>query len=257
MSPEAIDAIVLATSSPDQLQPATATRIQHLLGAKNAFAFDINSVCSGSIYGLMAGHSLIAGAQCKNVLVVGADIYSRFLNPDDFSTFPYFGDGAGAVLLQACEPSDGFLEFSLGTDGSRASVIEVPAGGARVPGYLVQDRRQFFFRMKGKDVFSFAVEKGAEVVTSLLRQSHLREDQIALIVPHQANQFVIEGIANRCGIPLSKFFTNLHKYGNTAAASVFIALDEALKNNRVKVGEHIILVAFGGGLSWGGVVMKY
>ena len=257
VDPDEIDAIILATSSPDQLQPPTAARVQTRLGASRAFAFDINAVCSGSVYGMYLGDCLIRAGLCKKVMVIGAEIYSRFLNHKDFATCPYFGDGAGAVLLEREEDGKaGIILGTLHTDGNGADLISVPAGGSKRPGWEVTQRQEFYFRMQGREVYDFAVIRGSEVINECLFNSGFSAEDIKCVLAHQANENILREISKRTGIPLDKFFINLYYYGNTAAASVLIALDEAIDGGRLKKDDLIMLVAFGGGLSWGAILLR-
>jgi 3-oxoacyl-[acyl-carrier-protein] synthase-3 len=252
-----LDAIVLATSSPDRVQPATATRVQEALGAKGAFAFDINSVCAGSVYAVHVADSMIRAGSCRTVLVIGAEVYSRYLNPRDFSTYPYFGDGAGAVLLQALEADAGGIERSLlGTDGAGADVIQVPAGGTMLPFAQMQRPTDACFKMKGRPVYEFAVTRGSEVVRQLLEACDVPAEAVRWVLSHQANTNIIDELSLRLGIARDRFVVNLDRYGNTAAASVFIALDELVASGRPTAGDTIVLVAFGGGLSWGATLLR-
>jgi 3-oxoacyl-[acyl-carrier-protein] synthase-3 len=247
-----VEAIMLSTSSPDRLQPATATRLQYLLGASNAFAFDINSVCSGSTYGIALAHSLIQSGMCSNVLFIAAEVYSKILNPKDFATFPYFGDGAGAILFQADAASQGgVLESLLGTDGSGCDTICVPAGGTMLPFGRMEDTKSVYFQMKGREVFQFAVEKGAQVISSLLEKACIEVGKVKCFICHQANVNIVLKIAEQLCINEDKFFMNMFRHGNTASASVLIALDEAITRNIIRPGDLIVTAAFGGGLSWG------
>lgn len=252
LSENKIEAIMLSTSSPDRLQPATATRLQHLLGAANAFAFDINSVCSGSAYGIAMAQALISSGMCTNVLFIAAEVYSKILNPKDFSTFPYFGDGAGAILFQAnASTPNGVLDSILGTDGRGCDTICVPGGGTMMPFSRLADAKSAYFQMKGREVFQFAVKKGTEVITSLLNKADIGAEQIKCFICHQANVNIVLQIAEKLSINEDKFYMNMFRHGNTASASVLIALDEALARNIVSAGDLIITAAFGGGLSWG------
>ena len=256
-NPEYIDALILSTSSPDRIQPATATRVQKEIGTQKAFAFDINSVCSGGVYALHIAHSLIKAGLCKNILVVAAEVYSKYLNPKDFSTFPYFGDGAGAVLLSAVYDNIGIMHTILKTDGSGADLLQVPAGGTMLPYSRIENQNDLYFKMHGKEVYKFAVTKGAEIVEELINDTGLTKDQVKFIIPHQASINIIKELSNRLDIKYDKFFVNLDKYGNTASASVFIGLDELIESGKVGTGDLVILVAFGGGLSWGATLVKF
>jgi 3-oxoacyl-[acyl-carrier-protein] synthase-3 len=252
----AVQAIVVSTSSPDRMQPATATRVQHLLGAENAFAFDINSVCSGSTFGIALCSSLIQSETSQNVLFVAAEVYSRILNKQDFSTFPYFGDGAGAIFFQADNYKQGVLHSLLKTDGSGRDVICVPAGGTMLPFEKMSNIRQAHFKMKGKVVFEFAVEKGTEIICQLLHETGEKPENIRCFICHQANVNIILKIAENLGVDEEKFYMNLFRYGNTASASVPIALDEAIGRNLIGRGDLVVTAAFGGGLSWGANLIR-
>ncbi len=250
-SPKDIDVIIVSTSSPDRVQPATATRVQHYLGAKNAFAFDINSVCSGSTYGIFLADAIIKSGNFKNILLVASELYSRMLNKNDFATYPYFGDGAGAILFTPGARGEGVLHSCLRTDGSCDDVIQIPAGGTMLPFENMKNPSDMFFKMNGKKVYSFAVERGTEIVFQLLEETGFRIRDIKCFIAHQANINIIRAIAENIGVPDEYFFVNLYEYGNTASASVLIALDEAISRNVIARGDLVVTLAFGGGLSWG------
>ena len=249
--PGKVEAIILSTSSPDRIQPATATRLQHLLQANQSFAFDINSVCAGSTYGIALAQALIRSGTCANVLFVAAEIYSKILNPKDFATFPYFGDGAGAILFAASDNGDGVLSSLLHTDGSGSDTICIPGGGTMMPFGKMPDAKAIYFKMKGREVFDFAVQKGSEVIRHLLVKADVSMETIQCFICHQANVNIILKIAENLEIPEEKFYMNMFRYGNTASASVPIALDEAIERNIVTKGDLVVTAAFGGGLSWG------
>jgi 3-oxoacyl-[acyl-carrier-protein] synthase-3 len=256
-----VQGIILATSSPDRMQPATATRVQHLLGATGAFAFDVNSVCSGGVYALEVGNAFIQAGIVRNILVIASDVYSKILNPADFSTYPYFGDGAGAVLLQSHEDSHqgspGIIKTILRTDGAGHDVIQVPCGGTMKPYALMQSPREQYFTMKGKEVYDFAATRAPEIIRELMEAAGLTPDCVAWVIPHQANLNIIRDIAAAVGIPQQRFITNLDKYGNTAGASVLIALDQLCRSGAILPGQVAILVAFGGGLSWAASAIRF
>ncbi|MEI6314289.1 MAG: ketoacyl-ACP synthase III [Syntrophus sp. (in: bacteria)] len=255
--PEDIEGIILSTSSPDRIQPATATRLQHLLGAGHSFAFDINSVCSGSVYGLHLADALVKSGQYDNILFVAAEVYSRFLNKKDFSTFPYFGDGAGAVLLQRRDNSSrGILHSCLATDGSSSETICVPGGGAMMPYEKISNPRLAFFRMKGEDVLAFTLDKGPEIIRQVVSAANINLEDVKCFICHQANINILHGIAAELGIPSQRFYVNLDRYGNTASASVLIALDEAREEGVIGEGDLVVTAAFGGGLSWGANLIR-
>lgn len=246
-----LDAIILATSSPDRIQPATATRVQTRLGAARAYAFDVNSVCTGGIYALHVGDALISSGLARRVLVIASEVYSRYLNPRDFSTYPYFGDGAGAVLLGADGGAAEIVAAELHSDGGGADVIQVPGGGTMLPFAKMSTPAEAFFRMVGREVYEFAVTRGTEVIRNLLCTAGVSVDAVNAFVLHQANINIIRNIASNLGTPNDRFVINLDRYGNTAAASVLIALDECMRSGCNPSGGYVVMAAFGGGLSWG------
>lgn len=255
--PENVQGIVLSTSSPDRMQPATATRVQHELGAKNAFAFDINSVCSGSSFGITVVDSLIQSGKFNSILLVASEMYSKILNSKDFSTYPFFGDGAAAVLFQAdtgC--SGGVMHSCLGTDGSKNDTICVPGGGTMLPYEKMPAPRSAYFRMKGEEVFAFTMDKGPKIIRRLMEEAGVAMEEVKCFICHQANINILHGIAGLLGIPKERFFVNLDRYGNTASASVLIALDEAISQGRLAQGDLAVIATFGGGLSWGANLIR-
>jgi 3-oxoacyl-[acyl-carrier-protein] synthase-3 len=256
-SPQRVEGILLATSSPDRMQPATATRVQHIIGAKKAFAFDINSVCSGSTFGIALAGAMIKSGYCENILLVASEVYSRIMNRKDFSSYPFFGDGAGAIFFQASETSgDGVLHSCLRTDGSGSDIISVPAGGTMLPFSEMTNAESAFFRMRGIDVFNFAVDKGPEIILQLLKEANVSVSDIGCFICHQANVNIIHKIADILDVSTDRFFMNLSSYGNTAGASVLIALDEAISTGVIAKGDLVVTVAFGGGLSWGANLIR-
>ncbi len=252
--PKNIDCIIVSTSSPDRIQPATATRVQHKIGASKAFAFDINSVCSGSVYGLFLADSMIRSGSCKNVLFIASEVYSKITNRMDFSTFPYFGDGAGAVLL-CSENSPGIIMSRLATDGSGSNTVCIPGGGTMNP-LSIAKSNETFFKMNGKKVFDFAISKGTKIIKELIKEAKVNKKEINQFVCHQANINILHKIAENLEIPKEKFFVNLDKYGNTASASVVIALDEVFSNKLIKKDDLVMTIGFGGGLSWGANLIR-
>lgn len=254
---EDLDAVVVATSSPDRMQPATATRVQHNLGARRAFAFDINSVCSGSTFGIALADAFLRAGQAENLLLVGSEVYSKITNPKDFASYPFFGDGAGAVLFAAESGTGrGVLRSCMQSDGGLSEMICVPGGGTMLPFERMASPRQAYFRMKGVDVFGFAVEKGPEIIQRLLAEAGVAPGDVTGFLCHQANINIIRKIAASLGVPEERFFVNIHEYGNTAGASVLIALDEALAAGAVGPGDLVVTVSFGGGLSWGANLIR-
>jgi 3-oxoacyl-[acyl-carrier-protein] synthase-3 len=256
VDPGTVDVLILTTSSPDRIQPATATRVQEKIGARRAFAFDLNSVCAGGVYAIHVADALIRAGSVRTALVVASEIYSRYLNPKDFSTFPYFGDGAGAVLLTAAEGERGVLGSVLGSDGSRDHAIQIPAGGTMLPYGKLTRPNDVYFKMRGREVYEFAVTHGSAVVEQVLDKCGIPKGDVAFVIPHQANRNIIIELASRLDIDLDRFVINLDRYGNTAAASVLIALDELHQSGRLSEGDNVVLVAFGGGLSWGATLIR-
>jgi 3-oxoacyl-[acyl-carrier-protein] synthase III len=257
VSPDDLDAIVLATSSPDRVQPATATRLQHLIGARRAYAFDLNSVCSGAVFALNVADALVRSGSAARVLVVASELYSRsHLNPRDFSTSACLGDGAAAVLVGRDERGHALVGSALHTDGAGADLIQIPAGGTMLPYAKMERPQDAYFTMRGKDVQEFAIAQGSAVVNELLATHGIDRADVAFVVPHQANIGVLRGLASQLGIDFSKFVVTLDRYGNTAAASVLIAFDDLLASRRVQRGDLVVLVVFGGGLSWAATLIR-
>jgi 3-oxoacyl-[acyl-carrier-protein] synthase III len=257
IGPDEVDGILLATSSPDQPMPATAAVVQAKLEAWGAFAADVNAVCTGAIYALRMADAMIRAGQVRRILVVAAELYTRLLNPTDFSTYPYFGDGAGAILLEGAERATRphILGGVLHADGRGADLIKIEAGGSRRPFAKMSDQRQQYFQMNGRAVFDFAVSRGAEVIEELCAAHALAKQDVRHLVLHQANTNVLAAIARNTGIPFERFARNLDRYGNTAAASVLIAFDELVDGDPRRLAGDCLIVAFGGGLTWGGVLV--
>ena len=247
-----IDLLILATSSPDVPMSSTAGIVQDKLGCTECAAFDINAVCAGWVHALDVGSRYAGTPGYENVLVVGSEIYSRILNWEDRATCVLFGDGAGAAVISEVESGRGILGSWLMSDGSGSSVIEIPAGGVRTPipseGFV---EGMQYFHMDGRAVWNFAIEAFPEAVRMVLEKVGRTLDEVDLIIPHQANINIIEAGMENLGLPMSKTFTNLHKYGNTAGASVPLALREAIEEGIVGPGSLVVTVAFGGGLAWG------
>ncbi|MEI6560944.1 MAG: ketoacyl-ACP synthase III [Verrucomicrobiota bacterium] len=253
-----INGIILATSTPDQPMPATSAIIQGRIGAKNAFAFDVNAACSGAIVALQTADTMLRGGCARRILVLASEVLSRFQDPDDFSTYPYFGDGAGAVLLEATDhPQKPYITHAiLHTDGRGADLIRILAGGSRIPLPTLKDPKLFYFQMKGRAVFDFAVAKGARLIEELCCSCQLGKSDLRHLVLHQANIRILAAIAQKTGIPIERFMVNLQRYGNTGAASPLIAFDE-LCNQQTENGLEgpTLLIGFGAGLTWGGLAL--
>jgi 3-oxoacyl-[acyl-carrier-protein] synthase III len=256
---EDLDLIIVATCTPDYANmPATASLVQHALGATRAGAFDLNAVCSGFLYGLATGSQFVLTGVHQNVLVIGAEIFTRILDWEDRSTCVLFGDGAGAVLLRPTDQAGGLLSFVLGSDGSGGCSLYVPAGGSREPASAesVAERRHYV-KMHGREVFRFAARIVPDSTLQALEQANLTTADIDLLIPHQANVRIIDAAARRLKLSDSAVFSNVERYGNTSAASIPVALCEAIEDGRVKPGDTIVMSGFGAGLSWGTAVWKW
>ena len=253
-----IDLLILATSSPDVPLSSTAGIVQHKLGCVDCGAFDINAVCAGWVHALDVGARFVGTSGYDKVLVVGSEIYSRILNWQDRGTCVLFGDGAGAAVLGEVDEGKGVLGSWLMSDGSGAGVIEIPAGGVRVPipSENFKEGMQYF-HMDGRAVWNFAIEAFPQAVHSALERVGKTLDEVDFIIPHQANINIIKTGMEKLGLPMEKTFTNLHKYGNTAGASVPIAMREAMDEGLIKEGDLVVTAAFGGGLAWGANVIQF
>ena len=252
LSPDDIDMLILATSSPDVPLSSTAGITQHKLGCTKSAAFDINAVCAGWVHALDIGSRYAGTPGYDNVLVVGAEVYSRILNWEDRGTCVLFGDGAGAAVLSEVEEGRGMLGSWMMSDGGGSGVIEIPAGGVRTPipssGFAEGDQ---YFHMDGRAVWRFAIEAFPQAVRRVLDRVGRDLSEVDLIIPHQANLRIVEAGMENLGLPMEKTFTNLERYGNTAGASVPIALREAVDNGILSSGDLVVTAAFGGGLAWG------
>ena len=255
---EDLDGVICCTLSPDQLLPATANILHGKLGLKDIASFDINAACSGFMAGLMTGNSLIVSGVYKTLLVVGAEIQTNRMTWKNRDTAVLFGDGAGAVILQACENGRGILTTHLGSDGSSYKVLHLPRGGSVAP-YTKEslDEDAYTIYMSGPELFKRAVIKFAEVTQEALDATGLTIDDIDVFVPHQANARIIEAAGQRMGIAPEKVVMNIRKTGNTTAASIPIALHVAVQDGRVKDGDLVLMASFGAGLTWGAVIIKW
>lgn len=249
---EDLDLIVVATITPDMAFPSTACILQEKLGAKKAAAFDLSAACSGFIYGLANASSLIATGMYRHALVVGAECLSKITDYTDRNTCILFGDGAGAVVLGEVPEGRGFRSFELGADGSGGELLRISGGGSRNPAsHTSIDEKLHYIYMAGRDVFKFAVRIMGTAAEEALRKAGLGKEDVDLLVPHQANIRIIQSALERLELPEDKCVVNVDKYGNVSAASIPIALAEAVEEGRVSEGDVIVLVGFGGGLTWG------
>jgi 3-oxoacyl-[acyl-carrier-protein] synthase III len=258
IKPDQLDLIIVATITPDMPFPSTACLVQRKIGARRAAAFDIEAACSGFIYGLEIGQQFIMSRTHDTVLVIGAEKLSSITDWSDRNTCVLFGDGAGAAVLQNRPASHGLLTACLGADGTKADLLSMPAGGSRCPASLQSvANRMHYLRMDGKETFKSAVNAMFHAARESLRRCEIDIRQIKCIIPHQANRRIIDAVAERLGAEPSQLFINLHKYGNTSAASVAIALDEAVQSGRIQRGDLILLVVFGAGLTWAAAVIEW
>ena len=260
LRPDQLDAIIVATCTPDHLFPSTACLVQKNLGVPTCIAFDVSAACSGFIYGLAVANGLISTGVAKTVVLIGADTLSRFTDWTDRGTCVLFGDGAGAVILQNEEngPSH-LLALHLSADGGKGEILEIPGGGSRHPLGNPDVAREFppVIKMEGKEVFKHAVTRMIEAATAALTKAGLTPQDLTLLIPHQANLRIIDAVAKRVNIPNERVFRNVQKFGNMSAATTIIALDQAIGEGRVKRGDLVELIAFGAGLTWGAAVLKW
>jgi 3-oxoacyl-[acyl-carrier-protein] synthase-3 len=262
-----IDLVIVATCTPDQVMPSTASIVQDKLGAKRAGAFDLNAACAGFAYALNMGAAQIESRRAKRVVVIGADELSIYLDWKDRGTCILFGDGAGAVLLQSGD-TPGILASTVGSDGSGAELLNIRGGGSK---YRVNGNGagpngsarhstphgDHYLRMNGQQIFRWATQMMTEAAEQVMRESGLKSDQIDLFIPHQANMRIMEATARKLGIPIEKVFSNVSSYGNTSAASIPIALCEAIDSGLVDVGKNIVLTSFGAGLTWSALALHW
>jgi 3-oxoacyl-[acyl-carrier-protein] synthase-3 len=259
ISAEDLDMVLVATCTPDYANmPATASLVQYALGATRAAAVDMNAVCSGFIYALATGSQFIANGAYRNVLVIGAEVFTRILDWTDRSTCVLFGDGAGAVVLQPTDQPGGLVSFVLGSDGAGACSLFVPSGGSRQPtSAATVAERGHYVKMMGRDVFRFATRVLPESVVQALAAAEMTTDDIDLLIPHQANTRIIDHAVRRLAVEPSTVFSNVERYGNTSAASIPVALCEAIEEDLVQPGSTVVMSGFGAGLSWGTIVWKW
>ncbi|HET7392815.1 MAG TPA: beta-ketoacyl-ACP synthase III [Candidatus Binatia bacterium] len=253
-----LDAIIMGTVTADYPFPSSACVLEDMLGAKGAFSFDVGAACSGFLNALSVADSFIRLGKIRNALVVGSDALSRLLNWQDRTTCILFGDGAGAVVLGASDNGNGILSTKLRTDGSYAKTLYVPAGGSLRPANCkTVERNEHTITMNGKEVFKIAVRSMEDISREALEEAGVGIEEVSLVIPHQANRRIIVALAERLGVSMDKVIVNLDKYGNTSAASIPVALDEAKRQGRIQKGDVVLLNAFGAGFAWGAAVVKF
>ncbi len=258
VSPDQLDMIIVATITPDMVFPSTACLVQSQLGASRACAFDIEAACSGFVYALEVGKQFVATGSCQTVLVIGAEKLSSITDWTDRNTCVLFGDGAGAAVLQHRPGSQGLVTALIGADGTKGSVLCVPAGGSRHPASVdTVANRMHYLRMDGKETFKNAVPAMCNAAHEVLKRCGLSITDVKCVIPHQANRRIIDAVADRLKVKEEQLFVNLDKYGNTSAASVAIALDEAVEQGRIHRGDLVLLAVFGAGFTWGSAIIEW
>ena len=258
LDPKDIDGIIIGTITGDMQFPATATFVQDRLGASNAAALDLSAACSGFIYGVNMAHAMIVSGQMERVLVVGAEVLTKFVDWNDRATCVLFGDAAGAVVLEACPHGEGILATHMKSDGALAELLCLPGGGSRHPltSNTFADRTRFI-KMKGDGVFKWAVRAMVDATHTVLEQAGYSLSDVAVVIPHQANIRIIDAVAERLEIPRERVVVNLDRYGNTSSATIPVAYDEVVRAKKLKPGDLVLFTGFGGGFTWGSVLLKH
>jgi 3-oxoacyl-[acyl-carrier-protein] synthase III len=258
LKPEDIDIIVCATTTPDQIMPSTGALIQAQIGAVNAAGMDVFAACSGFIYGLTMVESMIRTEQIKYALVIGAEVLTKYVDYTDRGTCVIFGDGAGAAVLGLVPEGKGILATKIKSDGRYEEQLYAPGGGTKLgTTHQTIDEGQHFFKMKGNELFKVAVRSMAEISAEMLDKAGYTVDDVDIVIPHQANQRITDAVASRLGVPEEKVYSNIAEHGNTSSASIPIAMDECIESGRIKEGSLVLLTAFGGGVTWGGTVLRF
>jgi 3-oxoacyl-[acyl-carrier-protein] synthase-3 len=253
-----LDAVLVATCTPDYVFPATACLVQAALGASHAMAFDLEAACSGFLFGFACGASMLAAGIARNILVVGTECLSRITDYTDRTTCILFGDAAGAALLRPAANGGQLLYCHMGADGSQPDMLMVPAGGSRLPACAASvAQRAHYMRLQGREVFKQAVGKLAKMLQAVPERTGIQLDQIGLVIPHQSNVRIIRSAFERVGMDLSKAYMNIDRVGNTSAASIPLAMAQAEEQGMLRRGELVLLLAFGGGLTWGSALIRY
>ena len=253
-----LDLIIVATITPDMIFPATACLVQHAIGASRVWAYDLSAACSGFVFAAVTGAQFIESGTHRRVMVIGADKMSSILDFEDRTTCVLFGDGAGGVLLERNEDGAGLIDFELYADGADVDCLHVKGGGSlHPPSHETVDKRMHYIRQEGRTVFRFAVKKMAEVSASLLARNGLTGADLKLFVPHQANKRIIDAAAERLALPAEKVMINIDRYANTTAATIPIALAEAVEQGRLERGDLVLMTGVGGGLTWGSALFRW
>ena len=256
--PAEVDLIITSTVTPDCLFPSSSCYIQEKIGARNAGSFDLLAACAGFVYALSVAKSFVASGAMKTVLVVGAECMSKITDYTDRSTCILFGDGAGAVVVQQGNGGREIVSTHLGSDGSQAEILRLPAGGSKLPAsHETVESGLHYIKLRGKEVFRQAIINLVDVVTKAAADNNMQVEEFDMVIPHQSNIRIIEAAMERLGLPMEKAYVNIDRYGNTSSASIPIAIDEIEKGQLLNSGDTVILVAFGGGLTWGSSVIEW
>jgi 3-oxoacyl-[acyl-carrier-protein] synthase-3 len=258
VKPADLDGVFMGTISGDMQFPATATLVQDRIGATRAAALDLSAACSGFIYGVNLAHSMIASGAMNRVLVIGAEVLTRFVDWQDRSTCVLFGDGAGAAVLEPCEPGQGILATHMKSDGSLADLLCIPGGGSRQPyDERTGPDRLHYIKMKGDGVFKFAVRAMADAARTVLDEAGYTVNDVKYVIPHQANIRIIDAVGERLEVSKERIIVNLDRYGNTSSATIPIAYDELVRSGRLQTGDLVLFTGFGGGFTWGSVLFRH
>ena len=256
--PTDLDMIICATTTPDQIMPSTGALIQAQIGATNAAGMDVFAACSGFIYGLTMVESMIKTGQIKYALVIGAEVLTKYVDYTDRSTCVIFGDGAGAAVLGPVPDGKGILATKIRSDGRYEEQLFAPGGGTKMgTSHQTIDDGMHFFKMKGNELFKVAVRSMADISAEMLAKAGYTVDDVDIVIPHQANQRITDAVASRLGVAEDKVFSNIAEHGNTSSASIPIAIDECIEQGRIKEGSLVLLTAFGGGVTWGGTLIRF
>jgi 3-oxoacyl-[acyl-carrier-protein] synthase-3 len=257
LKPKDIGAIIVATATPDMLFPSTACLVQTRIGARQVISFDISAGCTGFLYGLAIAESFVKNGY-DNILVIGTDVLSKITDYTDRTTCVLFGDGAGAAVIKKSDGTQGILSSYFAADGAPWNLLQQPGGGSRIPAtHESVEKRLHYIKMQGNEVFKVAVRAMSDAAVKTLERANIPASEITLLIPHQANIRIIEASAKRLNIPMDKVLVNIDRHGNTSAASIPIALDQAIQEGRIKQGDLILMIAFGAGFTWGGVLFRY
>jgi len=257
LDPKDLELLIVATTTPDMLFPSTSCLVQQRLGATSAICFDLSAACSGSIFAMITAQQYLETGRYRNALVIGAEVLSSFIDWTDRSTCVLFGDGAGACVMAPVRRG-GILATDMGSDGSAAELLYMPGGGSKYPpSHKSVDQRLHFLRMNGGEIFKVAVRRMADSAKRVITSAKLKPEHVECFIPHQANSRIVEAVAKRADLPIERVYMNLQRYGNTSAASNLIALYEAVHEGVIERGDHVVMVAFGAGLTWGSLLLQW